>query len=221
MSGPLVKVCCIRSLAEAKMALQAGADLLGMVSEMPSGPGIISLEKIAGIVAGLPGQTKTILLSSKRSCKDILDQHNFVKTWGIQLVDTLPEIELKKLRKRRPKTYLIQVIHVRGKEAVGEALIYDNLVDSILLDSGNPHNPKRTLGGTGEIHDWQISREICARTSLPVFLAGGLKVENISEAINLVQPHGVDLCSGVRTHGNLDREKLISFMGCVREEQRK
>jgi len=217
MFKPLVKVCCISSLAEAKRALQAGADFLGLVSEMPSGPGVIPLAKIARIVRALPSLTKTILLTSKCTCQDILYQHSKVKTWGLQLVDELPEIELKRLRKTLPQTHLIQVIHVSGHDSISEALRYEKFVDSLLLDSGNPSAKIKTLGGTGETHDWDISRDICAQSSLPVFLAGGLKSENIRAAINLVQPHGIDLCSGVRTDGYLDRNKLKTFMGLVHE----
>ncbi len=212
MQNALVKVCCISSLVEANMALEAGADFLGLVSEMPSGPGVISLAEIASIVAALPVHTKTILLSSKRNFQDVLSQHNMVKTWGIQLVDKLPKSDLDKLRKALPETHLIQVVHVRDKSSIPEALSYVNPVDTILLDSGNPHAKVKTLGGTGEIHDWNISREICEKSSVPVLLAGGLNPDNILAAMNGVHPDGFDLCSGVRTNGKLDHQKLKIFM---------
>jgi len=200
------------------MALDAGADLLGLVSEMPSGPGVISLDKIADIVAALPAETKTILLTSKRHLDDILRQHNQVKTWGIQLVDKLPETELMKVKKCLPNTRLIQVIHVRDTSSISEALYYDALVNIILLDSGNPGAIIKTLGGTGKTHDWKISQEICARSSLPVLLAGGLSPENIEAARTVVNPSGFDLCSGVRTDGYLDQVKLEKFMALARGE---
>ncbi len=194
------------------MALSAGASWLGLVSEMPSGPGVIPLEKIVEIVASLPPETRSVLLTSKLSCDEVLAQHSVAKTWGIQLVDKLSEPELKKLRKSLPNTRLIQVIHVRDKTSISEAGYYDDLVDIILLDSGNPEAKTKTLGGTGETHDWQISRDICALSSLPVMLAGGLTPENIKEARTMVEPSGFDLCSGVRTAGKLDEVKLKKFM---------
>ncbi len=217
MKRALVKVCCISSLTEAKLALQAGADLLGLVSEMPSGPGVISLEKIAGIVRALPAETRTVLLTSKLNCRDILDQHNLVKTWGIQIVDNLPLSELEMLRQSRPNKQLIQVIHIRDKSSVSEALSYENLVDYILLDSGNPGAKLRTLGGTGAIHDWTISREVCLQIAVPVFLAGGLQPDNIVDAQEAVHPFGFDVCSGVRTDGNLDPKKLAQFIRAVHD----
>lgn len=212
MSPAQVKVCCISSLKEAEMALKAGATYLGLVSEMPSGPGVITLDLIHDIVNGLPGETRTILLTSKQTAGQIIRQHKLVKTWGLQLVDKLPEKELLQLRKALPKTRLIQVIHVIDKASIKEALSYANLVDMILLDSGNPHAKVKTLGGTGNTHDWDTSQEICRRSSLPVFLAGGLHPGNIQAAISAVAPVAVDLCSGVRTAGHLDQDKLTDFM---------
>ncbi len=211
MSSHQVKVCCISSLDEARTALRAGADLLGLVSEMPSGPGVISLEDITGIVSKLPTETKTVLLTSKLNSRDIIAQHVQVKTWGIQLVDKLAEPELILLRKALPDTCLIQVIHVRDSASIEEALSYEMLVDILLLDSGNPDAKTKTLGGTGDTHDWALSQEICQRSRLPVFLAGGLNPKNIASAISKVNPRGIDLCSGVRTEGNLDQDKLNSF----------
>ena len=182
---------------------------------MPSGPGVIPLERIAEIVRALPSETRTVLLTSKLNSNDIADQHKAVKTWGIQIVDKLPIIELKKLRKLLPKTRLLQVVHMQDKSSVSEALSYTKFVDFILLDSGKPRAKLRTLGGTGETHDWSISREICQQSTLPVLLAGGLNPDNIIDAKKAVLPSGFDLCSGVRTDGKLDPEKLKKFMGLV------
>lgn len=217
MSKPLVKVCCISSLAEAKLALRAGADWLGLVSEMPSGPGIISLGEIAGIVTGLPPNTCTVLLTSERTCQGILVQHEAVKTWGIQLVDSLPEKELRSLRQMRPETYLIQVVHITGKSSISEALQYSQMVDALLLDSGNPAAPVKTLGGTGNTHDWNISHQICEASPIPVLLAGGLNPDNIDHAKSTVAPDGFDLCSGVRTDAKLDAKKLEAFMAIAHQ----
>jgi len=89
-------------------------------------------------------------------------------------------------------------------------------VDAILLDSGNPSLPVKVLGGTGKTHDWSLSKEIVDRCGKPVFLAGGLKAENVREAIERVRPYAVDICSGVRTNGLLDEKKLAPFMNEVR-----
>lgn len=217
MLKPQVKVCCIRSLDEANMALDAGADYLGLVSEMPRGPGVIPLDEIARIVKALTPSTKTVLLTSKLNHLDILHQHDLVKTWGIQLVDEVPIEQLKMLRKSRPHTHLIQVIHVRAESSISQAFIFEDLADMLLLDSGNPGARIKTLGGTGNTHDWNISRKICMQTSRPVLLAGGLTADNIHRAKNAVNPHGFDLCSGVRSGGKLDKKKLAQFMRRVHD----
>ncbi|MEL6945686.1 MAG: phosphoribosylanthranilate isomerase, partial [Bacteroidota bacterium] len=88
-------------------------------------------------------------------------------------------------------------------------------VDALLLDSGNPNLKVKTLGGTGKTHDWNLSCQIVDAVDVPVYLAGGLKTENVADAIAMVQPYGLDLCSGVRTNGYLDKEKLTQFMNVV------
>jgi len=220
MLDHLVKVCCISSLDEARLATKLGADLLGLVSEMPSGPGVISLDLIAEIVAGLPADTRSVLLTSKTNSDDIISQHEKVQTWGLQLVDSVSVVELKKLRSKLPGTQLIQAIHIQGKASLNEALAVTGLVDFLLLDSGSPKAPVKTLGGTGQIHDWNLSQEICDQSSIPVLLAGGLTPGNVATAIQKVQPAGVDLCSGVRTAGQLDPDKLSSFMNMVHQQDR-
>jgi phosphoribosylanthranilate isomerase len=89
-------------------------------------------------------------------------------------------------------------------------------VDAILLDSGNQALAVKELGGTGRTHDWRLSREIRERINVPMFLAGGLKPGNVHRAVHDVEPFGLDVCTGVRTEGNLDRGKLEAFFRAVR-----
>jgi len=217
MNRPLIKVCCIASIKEAEMALSLGADMLGFVSEMPSGPGVLDLANIAKIIKRLPRGTHSVLLTSKQKAQDIIKQHMLVKTTSIQMVDKLNGSELLKLRQALKMTQLIQVIHIVDSSAVGEALQYTSLVDMLLLDSGNPLASKKELGGTGRVHDWAISREICIRSSIPVLLAGGLNVKNVFSALTEVKPSGVDVCSGIRKQGNLDRTGLFDFLEKVKD----
>jgi phosphoribosylanthranilate isomerase len=85
-------------------------------------------------------------------------------------------------------------------------------VDALLLDSGNQKLAIKELGGTGRVHDWRISRRIRDAVEVPVFLAGGLNAANVAAAVAAVEPHGVDVCSGVRTDGRLDPAKLRAFV---------
>jgi len=111
---------------------------------------------------------------------------------------------------------VVQVIHVTGPESVEEAARIAPHVDAILLDSGNQKLAVKQLGGTGRTHDWTMSREIRQRIGIALFLAGGLTPENVGRAIDEVSPFGLDVCSGVRTDGNLDTAKLKRFFSAAR-----
>jgi phosphoribosylanthranilate isomerase len=206
-----VKICCISSIEEAKNALKFGADVLGLVAKMPSGPGTIEDDLISEIVKSIPSETTTFLLTPKTTPYEIIEHQRLTGTNCIQLVDSVKIEDYKTLRENLPNIKLIQVIHVTGEESIEEAKQYAEVADMILLDSGNPNLKIKELGGTGRVHNWELSCKIVASISKPVFLAGGLKPENIREAIETVKPHGVDLCSGVRTDGKLDLEKLGRF----------
>jgi phosphoribosylanthranilate isomerase len=213
---PAVKVCCIGSLEEAQLAIAAGASALGLVSAMPSGPGVIDEALIAQIAAKVPPTIDTFLLTSHQEAGAIIEQHRRCRTTTLQLVDHVPHGQLKRLREALPGIRLVQVIHVTGEASVAQALEVAPFVDALLLDSGNPALAVKELGGTGRIHDWQLSRRIREGAGLPLFLAGGLNPENVPEAIAAVQPFGLDICSGVRSDGRLDADKLRHFLRAVR-----
>jgi phosphoribosylanthranilate isomerase len=212
---PFVKVCCIASVEEAEFAIAAGASALGLVSAMPSGPGVIDDALIAEIAARVPPPIATFLLTSRQEADAVLEQHEKCRTTTLQLVDHVPIVELKKLRAKLPGIKLVQVIHVDGEGSIDEALAVAPHVDALLLDSGNRRLPVKLLGGTGRTHDWRVSRRIRESVAVPVFLAGGLNERNVADAVEAVAPHGLDLCSSVRTEGRLDRAKLLAFMAAV------
>ncbi len=209
-----IKICCISSHAEAAMAIEAGVNVLGLVSAMPSGPGVIDEELIASIASSVDAQT--FLLTSLCEPEAIVEQHHRCGTTGIQLCDALPPGAIPRLREALPGVRLVQVIHVTGEASYDEAMRAAKDADALLLDSGNPMLQVKELGGTGRVHDWSISRRICADAGVPVFLAGGLRPENVATALEEVPATGVDICSGVRTDGALDREKLRRFVSAVR-----
>jgi phosphoribosylanthranilate isomerase len=212
---PKVKICCIANREEAQMAIDAGAWALGLVAKMPSGVGPISDEQIADIASYVSANIETFLLTSRVDADAIIDHHKFCKTTTIQLVDHVPFYDLRQIRAALPDVRLVQVIHVLGEQSVQEAVRVAPLVDMILLDSGKPDAAVRTLGGTGDTHNWDISLEIRNQIGLPMFLAGGLEPANVAGAIRHVQPFGVDLCSRIRTDGVLDSVKLRGFFAGV------
>jgi phosphoribosylanthranilate isomerase len=209
--SPRVKICCISSQDEAKVAITAGAAALGLVGHMPSGPGIISDDLIRDIALNIPPGVTSFLLTSETDPEEIIRHHEKTRTHTIQLVDDIPDEAYGMLRSAMPSIRLVQVIHVRDMDSLDEALRKAAYVDALLLDSGNPNLPVRELGGTGRVHNWDVSARIVEQSKVPVFLAGGLHAGNIRQAMDRVRPFGVDLCSGVRTNGQLDPRKLDEF----------
>lgn len=206
-----IKICCIKSVEEAKTAIRFGASAIGLVAKMPSGPGPISDDLIKEIVTTVPPPIGTFLLTSETSVREIIKHHQRTNTNAIQIVDALSEGSYSQLKDALPFVKIVQVIHVIDESSVAEAIRISESVDAILLDSGNPHLKIKELGGTGKVHNWQLSRKIRMNSRCPIFLAGGLKAENVKQAIEEVGPYAVDVCSGVRTDGNLDILKLEKF----------
>ncbi|HET9011501.1 MAG TPA: phosphoribosylanthranilate isomerase [Gemmatimonadaceae bacterium] len=214
--GVRVKICCIATPAEADLAISSGADALGLVSAMPSGPGPIPEADIATIVRHVARRAATVLLTSRQDASSIAAQLDRIAPTVVQLVDELPERAYDALRASHPDVVLMQVIHVRDAASVREAARVAPHVDAILLDSGNPNAAVKELGGTGRVHDWTISRAIRDAVHVPVFLAGGLRASNVAEAIAAVRPFGVDVCSGVRVDGRLDADAVHRFIAAAR-----
>ncbi len=217
MKIPQIKICCIQSIEEANLAINYGANALGLVSEMPSGPGVISEDLIEEIVAAVPSSIDTFLLTSKTNADSIIEQHRKCKTTTLQIVDRVSFDVYKKLREELTTVKIVQVIHVMGEESIEEAKKVSQLVDALLLDSGNQKLKVKELGGTGRTHDWTISRQIRDAVSVPVYLAGGINAHNVLEAIKEVEPFGVDLCSGVRENGRLSEKRLKEFFAVLHD----
>ena len=215
MRKPRVKICCIANEQEAADAIAFGASAIGLVGKMPSGPGPISDEEIFRIAKSVPPPIATFLLTSEQTPEGVIEHHLRTRTNTIQIVDELENRDYDTIKAQLPNLKLVQVIHVLDDSSIDEACEVAVHVDAILLDSGNPKLAVKELGGTGRRHDWKLSRRIVESCGKPVFLAGGLNAENVREAIETVEPFGIDLCSGVRTDGKLDCRKLESFFAAV------
>lgn len=219
---PLVKICCIASIDEARLAMAAGARALGLVSAMPSGPGVIDEATIAAIARAVAAEhgdaIRTYLLTSRQTAAGVIEQHQRCRTTTLQLVDDLPPEELRALRAALPAVELVQVIHVTGAASAHAALAVAPLVDALLLDSGNPNAAVKELGGTGRTHDWAVSARIragAAALGRPLWLAGGLNASNVAQAVAAVRPQGLDLCCSVRSGGRLDAQRLRAFFDAL------
>ena len=214
---PRVKICCIKSRAEAALAIECGAAAVGLVSAMPSGPGVIPESIIVEVAKNVPPPIATFLLTSERNADSIIAQQRCCRTNTLQLCDHLPPATYPLLRAALPGIALVQVVHVTDESSVDYAIAASGHVDALLLDSGNLRLPVKELGGTGRTHDWRLSRRIRDSVRVPVFLAGGLNPGNVANAIAAVEPFGLDLCSGVRTLDNLDAQKLRAFFAVVNQ----
>jgi phosphoribosylanthranilate isomerase len=213
---PRIKICCIASIEEAWMAIDAGANAIGLVSAMPSGPGPIAEDLIAEIAAIVPPGVSSFLLTCLQDSPSIIDQQRRLRVNTIQICDRLTSGSYQEIHDALPGIKLVQVIHVTGPESVDEAIAVAPHVDAILLDSGNQSLAIKELGGTGRTHDWSLSRRIREAIDVPLFLAGGLNQMNVAAAIREVQPFGIDVCSGLRTEGALDPQKVDRFIRAIR-----
>lgn len=212
---PKIKICCISSIEEANLAIAQGAAALGLVGKMPSGPGIISDELIYTIAKGVPTNIDTFMLTSETSAEAIIEHHKKTNTSTIQIVDALSEGTYAQIKNTLPSIKIVQVIHILNEASIEEALRISEQVDALLLDSGNPNLQTKELGGTGRVHNWNLSRKIVEQSKRPVYLAGGINPMNIKQAVEEVQPYGIDLCSGVRTNKLLDPIKLEQLFNAI------
>jgi phosphoribosylanthranilate isomerase len=212
---PRVKICCIRSVAEAWTAIRHGAAALGLVSSMPSGPGVIPDADIAAIAAVVPPPVATFLLTCSQDPASIVDQQRRLRTTTVQVCDRLEKGGYAALRKGLPGVRIVAVVHVTGPGSVDEAVAVAAHADAVLLDSGRPDLAVKELGGTGRRHDWALSRRIREAVDVPVFLAGGITPENAAEAVAAVGPFALDVCTGVRTDGALDEAKLRGLFAAL------
>ncbi|KAF0141487.1 MAG: Phosphoribosylanthranilate isomerase [Stygiobacter sp.] len=211
-----IKICCIANIEEAELAIKYGADAIGLVSAMPSGPGVIDFETITEISNAVTGRIDIFLLTSKRTTTEIIAQLKSCKTSTVQICDSLTSGSLLDIKKELPNVKIVQVIHVFDEGSVNEAIEAAKTADALLLDSGNQKLAVKELGGTGRTHNWELSRKIVDGVTIPVYLAGGLNPANVKEAIDTVHPFGVDICSGLRTDGNLDEAKLSEYVKLVK-----
>ena len=216
-----IKICCIQNAQEARLALETGAHALGLVGKMPNGVGPIDDDSIAAIAAKLDLAVPRFLLTSKTRAREVSRHVERCGTNVVQLVDQVEPDTYEGLRQHHPGLAIVQVVHVEDESALDQSLRNASHVDALLLDSGTPSARVRTLGGTGNTHDWSISRQIVQRSEVPVFLAGGLNPDNVVAAIEAVGPFGVDVCSGLRRNGVLDEDRLRLFVDRIRQADEK
>ncbi len=207
--SPIIKVCGIQNANEALGAIEAGANSIGLLLGVPEYvEDKITPEIAKQIVASVPEGVRTVMVTHLLKVNEIVDIAEYTGVNAIQVHNDLDTEGMKQLQQNLHNIELIKAIHVLDHSAVDQAKMYEPCSDMILLDT----KVKDRIGGTGQTHDWNISKEIVNKLNIPVILAGGLNPQNIKEAIIKVKPSGIDANSGLEHEDGLkDFEKIRLF----------
>lgn len=203
-----MKVCGLTREEDVAIAVEAGADAVGFILGIPSSPRNLTLEKAERLVSKVPVFVDSVIVTAPKSFEWLIEVVQRVKPSAIQ-IHGKEQLDFTEIRRKLGNTRLIKTVYV--KEALDKETLKElKDFDAILLDSFS----KGQYGGTGKIHDWGLSAKIReAVKHVPVILAGGLKSENVKEAILKVQPYAVDVASGVEQEpGIKDHEKVRAFV---------
>lgn len=206
-----VKICGITRDADLVVAVAAGADAVGFVVGVPSSPRNISLKQARRLVNLVPIFVHSVVVTVPRRVGDLLKTCEALHPDAVQIHgENLPEGFV--LREKLSRTTLIRGVNVTPANTLEMAFQASRSYDAVLLDSFLPE--ERRYGGTGVVHDWELSKRINRVIHpTPLILAGGLNPENVAEAITQVQPYAVDVSSGVESHpGVKDPEKVRAFL---------
>jgi phosphoribosylanthranilate isomerase len=212
-----VKICGIRSVAEARLAERLGADAVGvLVGQMHASADFIEPAEAGRIARSVPPFVSTVLVTHVEEVQELVRLAETVACQVVQLHSDLGPVALGELRRRLAPRKIIGKVSVEDDTAVARAREIAPFVDAIVLDSRDRATGR--VGGTGHVHDWSLSARIVAASSVPIILAGGLTPENVAEAIRVVRPWGVDVNSGVKAaDGRKDEERVRRFIAAVTE----
>ena len=214
MRSVRVKICGITREEDLAVAVAAGADAVGFLVGVPSSPRNLTLERAETLLKQVPIFVDSVVVTAPQNINELVEICERLKPSAIQ-IHGKKQLDSLEIRERIRDIRLIKTIYVK-KESLSEAIIKDSKIfDAILLDSFT----RDQFGGTGRVHDWALSRQIKeAVKPVPVILAGGLKPENVKEAVLTVQPYAVDVASGVELKpGVKDAEKIRAFVENAKE----
>jgi len=205
----VIKVCGIQTVSEALGAIDAGANTIGMLLGVPVYvEDRITPEIAKQIVVSVPEGVRTVIVTHLLDVNEIVEIAEYTGISAIQVHNDLSTSDMEQLRIKVPELEIIKAIHVMDNTAIERAKIYEPYSDMILLDT----KVKERIGGTGQTHDWNISKRIVKELSIPVILAGGLNPQNVNEAISTVKPAGIDANSGLEhSDGSKDFDKINLF----------
>jgi len=210
-----VKICGLKTERDIKMAVNAGADAVGFITEVPvDSPRKISISEASRLISKVPVFISSVLVIMPKNADEAIIMIDEAKPTEVQIHNALPLAELKKIRETGVR--IIKTIPV-SEHADTEMLInlikdLSGIADAVLLDTVIDGK----TGGTGVSHNWELSRKVVLSAGMPVILAGGLTPSNVSEAVQCVRPYAVDTASGVETNGKKDETKILDFINNAR-----
>lgn len=213
---PRVKICGMRTADDIEVAVNCGADAVGFITDVPvNTPRKIDAQTASGLVKKVPAFVSSVLVIMPADGHEALRLIDRVRPDVVQLHNDIGTYDIELIRNGTGRK-IVKVMTVPvGKNFVVDGLISqidslagNDLVDAILLDSGKAG----MAGGTGTVHDWSVSKEIVDAVDVPIILAGGLKPENVRDAVEQVRPFAVDTASGVETEGKKDPAKVCRFV---------
>jgi phosphoribosylanthranilate isomerase len=195
------KLCGIRSENDLRIALAAGADAIGFISGTTHfSEDALDAERAAELSRLAPPFVTRVLVTHLEEASAILELADRVGVDAIQVHGLVTTETVRDVRKHAAGRKIVKAVHVTGPEAVDAARRIASDCDAVLLDSRTADR----LGGTGRTHDWSVSATIAETLhdlGCPVILAGGLRPDNVADAIDRVRPFAVDVNSGVETAG--------------------
>jgi len=204
------KICGIRDPGARDAAVASGADAVGFVVEIPRSRRSIGRKEAKSLIRGLPPFVSSVVVVEPKSAAEAASIALDTGADVLQVNGTLVVEDLSTLREMVAARLVATVPAVPG--ALEEARRIAGVADALLVDSQEGGK----LGGTGAVHDWNLSADLVEAVGAPVILAGGLSPENVAEAIRAVGPYAVDVSTGVETEGRKDPAKIAAFLREVR-----
>ena len=206
-SGPSavrVKVCGLTEEDDLRTAVEAGADAVGIVSDVPvETPREVSPERARELAEAVPPFVTSVLVTMPDSAAGGAELAERVGADAVQVHGDLPPEAVGRLREAFDGDLLLAADHATAPE-------YAGVVDGLVVDTVD----EAGAGGTGETHDWARTREVVRDLDVPVVLAGGLTPSNVAEAARTVRPFAVDVASGVEGEvpGRKDHDAVRAFV---------
>jgi phosphoribosylanthranilate isomerase len=209
--GPVrVKVCGLTDRTDLRVAVDAGADAIGLVSGVSvDTPRAVPADRARELADAVPPFVTSVLVTMPDSAAECVDLAERVGVDAVQVHGDLPPEEVGRLRGAFDGDVLLATDHATAPE-------YADAVDGLVVDSVD----EAGAGGTGRTHDWERTREVVHELDVPVVLAGGLVPSNVADAVRVVRPFAVDVASGVEREDRPGRKDGDAVRAFVRRAKR-